>query len=331
MPRTPPTLGPLPSPVDTPSPPAPLERDYAPTEPPRRKRRLWPWLLVLLVLLVLASPLLVVLALRYVPPPTTAFMLQSPVKPVQYHWVPAAQIPPALGKAAVASEDQKFYEHNGFDFEAIEKALASNKTGKKVRGASTISQQVAKNLFLWPSRSYVRKGFEVGATLALEWLWTKDRILEMYLNIAEFGPGIYGVDAAAQTLFGKPAAKLSAAECAQLIAVLPNPRKWKAAHPGPYVQRRTDWILGQIGAAPRYAAVPAEEPTLPESGPPADATAAEPPAEAAPEGPSPEAEATEPEPSTGEDPDADRPQDADPDSPESAPPDSMQIESGPPR
>lgn len=269
MPRTPPTLGPvgsLPPPA-----PEPLPRDYAPADPPRR-RRLWPWLLLLLVLLVAASPLLALLALRWAPPPTTAFMLQSEVQPVQYRWVPMSQIPPALARAAVASEDQKFFEHNGFDFDAIERALATNRTGKKIRGASTISQQVVKNLFLWPSRSYVRKGFEVGGTLAIEWLWDKQRILEMYLNIAEFGPGIYGAEAAAQAFFRKPAAKMTAAECAQLIAVLPNPRKWKAAHPGPYVQRRTDWILGQIGASPRYAAVPAEEPELP-SGPASPASA----------------------------------------------------------
>lgn len=269
MPRVPPTLGP----VGSPPPEVPPEYDLLPPrEPPaaapRRRRRLWPWALVLLVLLVLASPLLAVIALRYLPPPTTAFMLQSPVKPVQYRWVPMAQIPPALARAAVASEDQKFFEHNGFDFEAIEKALASNRTGKKVRGASTISQQVAKNLFLWPSRSYVRKGFEVGATLAIESLWPKDRILEVYLNIAEFGPGIYGAEAAAQALFRKPAAKMTAAECAQLIAVLPNPRKWKAGAPGPYVQRRTDWILGQLGHRPRYAAVPEEEPVFEETAAP---------------------------------------------------------------
>lgn len=233
-------------------------RDFAPRAPSRRLRA-WPWILVVLLLLFLA-PLEAVLALRWLPPPTSAFMLQSEVKPVQYQWVPGSRIPEALRRAAVASEDQKFWTHNGFDIEAIEEAMEHNKRSKRIRGASTISQQVAKNLFLWPGRSYVRKGLEVMFTVLIEQVWNKNRILETYLNIAEFGPGVYGVQAAAQKFFHKNAEQLSAAECAQLVAVLPNPSHWKAGSPGPYVQARTDWILGQIGEQPRYAALPASEP-----------------------------------------------------------------------
>lgn len=228
-------------------------------EPPTRRR--WPWLALVGVLLV---PPGVVLALRWLPPPITAFMLQSPQQPVQYRWVPAAQHPRALREAVIAAEDQKFYTHQGFDFEAIEKALEHNRKSRRVRGASTISQQVAKNLFLWPGRSWLRKGLEVSFTVLIEGLWPKARILEVYLNVAEFGPGIYGAEAAARAFFGKGSATLTPAECAHLAAVLPNPRRWRAASPGPYVQSRVDWILDQIGEAPRYAAAPAtDEPDFP--------------------------------------------------------------------
>jgi monofunctional glycosyltransferase len=257
----------------TPAPPelrAPtlLTRDYTAAPPPRR-RRFGTWLLLALLALVLAPPA-TVLALRWLPPPTSAFMLQSPVRPVRYDWVPAPQIPEALRRAAIAAEDPKFWTHAGFDFEAIEKAMAHNQRSTRVRGASTISQQVAKNLFLWPSRSYLRKGLEVSFTVLLELLWPKARILEVYLNIAEFGPGIYGAEAAAQAFFRKPARALTAAESAQLVAVLPNPRKWRAASPGPYVQSRVDWILGQLGEPPRFASIPQAEEPLPAGGLPAE-------------------------------------------------------------
>ena len=203
--------------MNTPDPlraPTLLTRDYA-VEPPRR-RRVWPWVLGLLLALSLTPPA-TVLALRWLPPPTSAFMLQSPVKPVLYEWVPAAQVPDQLRKAAITAEDQKFWTHGGFDFEAIEKAMEHNRRNRRVRGASTISQQVAKNLFLWPSRSYLRKALEVTFTVLLELLWPKERILEVYLNIAEFGPGVYGAQAAAKKFFGKPASAMTAAECAQLV------------------------------------------------------------------------------------------------------------------
>ncbi len=206
--------------------------------------------------------LALVMALRWLPPPTSAFMLQSEVRPVQYRWVPASAIAETLRTAAVAAEDQKFWTHHGFDLEAIEKALEHNQKSRRKHGASTISQQVAKNLFLWPGRSYLRKGVEVSFTVAIELLWPKQRILEVYLNVAEFGPGIYGVEAAAQKFFGKPAARLLPAEAAQLAAVLPNPRKWRADRPGPYVQARSVSILRLMGYRPAQPA-PAEEPEEP--------------------------------------------------------------------
>ena len=148
----------------------------------------------------------------------------------------------------VASEDQKFPEHSGFDVEAIEKAYALNQHNHKVRGASTISQQVAKNLFLWPGRSYFRKGLEACFTVLIERLWPKRRILEIYLNVAEFGVGTYGAEAAAERFFHKPAARLTRADAAVLAAVLPNPEHFSAAAPSRYVQQRREWILGQMQA-----------------------------------------------------------------------------------
>jgi len=223
-------------------------------------------------------------------------MMQSPVKPVQYAWVPAARIPQTLRDGAIAAEDQKFYTHWGFDFMAIAEALEHNEKSRKKRGASTISQQVAKNLFLWPSRSYLRKGLEVTFTLLLELELPKERILEIYLNIAEFGPGVFGVQAAAQAFFGKNAEELTPLETARLIAVLPNPRKWSARHPGPFVQTRVDWIMVQIGHGPPVLDLPeGTEPLPPGEMPvepgfegelPSDATEpveGEPPADVAPD------------------------------------------------
>jgi monofunctional biosynthetic peptidoglycan transglycosylase len=225
-------------------------------------KRLGRWLLVL-ILVGLVVFVLPVLALRWLPAPTSAFMLQSEVQPVRYQWVSAEQIPETARRAVVASEDQKFFEHAGFDIEAMQKAYANNqKKGRRVRGASTISQQTAKNLFLWSGGGYFRKGIEALYTVLIEALWPKQRILTVYLNIAEFGPGLYGVEAAAQTYFGKRAAQLTAAEAARLAAVLPSPRKWKVTQPGPYVQRRAAWILGQMGYG-RRPARPEPEPEPP--------------------------------------------------------------------
>jgi monofunctional biosynthetic peptidoglycan transglycosylase len=151
-----------------------------------------------------------------------------------------------LPMSTIASEDQKFFTHHGFDYAAIDKALERNNEGKPERGASTISQQVAKNLFLWGGRNWVRKGLEAWYTVLIEHLWTKQRILETYVNIAEFGDGVYGADAAAHELFGTTPARLTALQCARLAAVLPNPRHWSAAKPSALVQRRAAWISRQI-------------------------------------------------------------------------------------
>src|SRR5690606_3150412 len=146
----------------------------------------------------------------------------------------------------IASEDQRFAQHHGFDLEAIRDAAERNARGGRLRGASTISQQTAKNLFLWGGRSWVRKGLEAWYTLLIEALWPKQRILEVYVNIAEFGDGVYGAQAASQRFFGKDASALTAAEAARLAAVLPSPRRYSAANPGPYVQRRTGQIQRQM-------------------------------------------------------------------------------------
>ncbi|MFT4048000.1 MAG: monofunctional biosynthetic peptidoglycan transglycosylase [Solimonas sp.] len=224
-----------------------------------RGLRLTGWLLLAL----LAVTVLPVALLRFVPPPTTAYMLQSPTRPVQYRWVPASRISDNARRAVVAAEDQKFWMHQGFDLDAIEQAREHNRHSKRVRGASTISQQTAKNLFLWPGGGYFRKGVEAGYTVLIEALWPKRRILEVYLNVAEFGPGVYGVEAASQAYFHKPAAGLTATEAARLAAVLPSPRHWSVTRPGGYVQRRVAWIVGQMGYSGR-AAGSEPEPQMPD-------------------------------------------------------------------
>lgn len=162
-------------------------------------------------------------------------------------WVSMAEISPWMGLAVVAAEDQKFPDHWGFDVSAIEKALAHNERNeRRIRGASTLSQQTAKNLFLWDGRSWVRKGLEAGLTLGMEAIWSKKRILTVYLNIAEFGDGIFGVEAASQHYFHKPASKLTMSESALLAAVLPNPMRYQAEAPSGYVRNRQSWILRQM-------------------------------------------------------------------------------------
>ncbi|HIH4373533.1 TPA: monofunctional biosynthetic peptidoglycan transglycosylase [Citrobacter freundii] len=162
-------------------------------------------------------------------------------------WVSMDEISPWMGLVVIAAEDQKFPEHWGFDVSAIEKALAHNERNEnRIRGASTLSQQTAKNLFLWDGRSWVRKGLEAGLTLGMETVWSKKRILTVYLNIAEFGDGIFGVEAAAQRYFHKPASRLSLSEAALLAAVLPNPLRFKANAPSGYVRSRQAWIMRQM-------------------------------------------------------------------------------------
>jgi len=160
-------------------------------------------------------------------------------------WKSLEEISDNMPLAVVTAEDQKFEEHYGFDLEAIEKAVKYNEKhkGKKVKGASTISQQTAKNVFLWPGRSWVRKGLEVYFTFLIELFWSKERIMEVYLNVIEMGPGVYGTEAAAQHYFNKSAAKLTKSEAASIAAILPNPIRWSASKPTPYIIKKRNWIL----------------------------------------------------------------------------------------
>lgn len=158
-------------------------------------------------------------------------------------WQPINQISPHMIQAVVAAEDQKFLEHFGFDIDAIQKALEGNKAGRNLKGGSTISNQTAKNVFLWPGRNYLRKGLEAYFTFLIEVLWSKERIMEVYLNVIETGDGIYGVEAAAQSYYNKPAEKLNRSEAAMIAAVLPNPLLWSPAKPTAYNYQRQRWIL----------------------------------------------------------------------------------------
>lgn len=192
----------------------------------------------------LASALLVV-PLRWMAPPTTAFMMgdTSGRDPVLYEWTDWPMLGSSAALAVVAAEDQKFAEHAGFDLESIQASVMEYRDGASLRGASTITQQVAKNLYLWPGRSFLRKGIEAWFALLIELSWPKRRILEVYLNVAEFGPGLYGVPAASRSYFGKPASEISDAEAALLAAVLPNPHRLDAARPSAHVRERQRWIL----------------------------------------------------------------------------------------
>ncbi|WBU40321.1 MULTISPECIES: monofunctional biosynthetic peptidoglycan transglycosylase [Marinobacter] len=199
---------------------------------------------------VIALLLLAILLFRFVNPPTSAFMLayqlDNPPRPLRHEWVPLSDISPWMPLAVVASEDQRFPYHRGVDVDAIRKAVSEYKAGEGLRGASTITQQTAKNLFLWNGRSFARKVIEAGLAVTIDGLWPKQRVLEVYLNIAEFGPGIYGVEAASQAYFGKPARYLSQAQAARLAAVLPNPKVLSVNAPSTYVQERVDWIQRQM-------------------------------------------------------------------------------------
>ncbi|GFZ89830.1 monofunctional biosynthetic peptidoglycan transglycosylase [Aquaticitalea lipolytica] len=166
---------------------------------------------------------------------------------LKHDWVSKDEISRNLKLAVICSEDQNFLNHNGFDMKAIEKAIEFNKAGKRVRGASTISQQTAKNVFLWPHRSWFRKGLEAYFTFLIEVFWSKERILEVYLNSIEMGDGIYGAEAASQHWFKKPATKLSRSEAAAIAAILPNPRVYKARPATNYIQGRKNWIVRQMG------------------------------------------------------------------------------------
>jgi monofunctional biosynthetic peptidoglycan transglycosylase len=193
--------------------------------------------------------------LRWMPPPTSAFMMYRHFQDLldnhtyqsnQYNWVNAKQISPHAYAAVIAAEDQNFFNHFGFDLYSIKSSIDTFRDGGRLRGASTISQQVAKNLFLTPSKSFLRKGIEVWFTLLIELMWSKDRILTVYLNIAEFGDHIFGIEAASQHFFGISADKINSAQAAILAATLPNPIKLKTSRPSNYLFKRQRWILKQI-------------------------------------------------------------------------------------
>jgi monofunctional biosynthetic peptidoglycan transglycosylase len=211
-------------------------------------RRLIFWLLFIWLFITLS----LVLYMRWFNPPISAFMLQRQFSEaydsfeLQQEWRELPQISPHLALSVIASEDQKFANHWGFDVDAIQQVLEDRQAGKKMRGASTISQQLAKNLFLWPGRSWVRKGLEVYFTAAIEAMIPKKRILELYLNVVEFGDGIYGAEAAAQTIFGVSAKNLNAYQCALLAARLPAPKSYVIKPPSDYMMQRARWIQKQI-------------------------------------------------------------------------------------
>lgn len=198
------------------------------------------------VLIMLSALLL----LRFVNPPTTTFMvghqITHGIDSVHHRWVALDKISRWMPQAAIASEDQRFLSHHGLDFDAIRQALDELRQGGELRGASTITQQTAKNLFLWSDRSYVRKLIEAGLAVTLDALWSKQRIMEVYLNVAEFGDGIYGVEAASQYYFGTSARYLSQEQSARLVAVLPSPKRLSAGNPSDYVRDRADWIRDQM-------------------------------------------------------------------------------------
>jgi len=193
--------------------------------------------------------LLSVAVYRFVPAPVTPLMLLRAIEgePIHAPWLAARDIPQVIVEAVLASEDQRFCQHHGFDFQQIDKALAAEEDGKRLRGASTISQQAARDLYLLPVRSFVRKGLEAYFTVLIEALWPKARIAQAYLNTIEWGPGIYGVEAASLYAFHHPAQRLTAREAALLAAILPNPRRWSAAAPTTYIRERAQTILDRMG------------------------------------------------------------------------------------
>ena len=210
--------------------------------------------------IIFVSTILAVVAYRFIPVYATPLMFIRCIEQVvdgksitwHHHWVPLEKMSPSMPVAVMASEDQRFLTHHGFDFDAIQKAAESNKDGKKIRGGSTISQQTAKNVFLWPGRSWLRKGFETYFTFLIELLWSKQRIMEVYLNSIEMGDGIYGVDAVAEYHFNTDAAGLSRADCALIAATLPNPRKFSSKEPSAYMRKRQRQIEVQMKYMPLF-------------------------------------------------------------------------------
>lgn len=237
------------------SPRAAPPKSPSPRRPaPRRKTGWGRWLanvLATLVALAVIGPALAVAVYRFVPPPITILMVERLFegRGLDHRWIPISRMSSALPRAAIAAEDARFCDHHGFDFEAIQKAVRHDeRRPNRIRGGSTISQQTAKNVFLWPDRSWVRKGFEAYFTVLIEAVWGKRRIMEVYLNTVEMGPGVYGVEAAAQRYFHVSAAAVNPAQAARLIAILPSPLKWQVIDPGSYVRRR-DARIGKGEAA----------------------------------------------------------------------------------
>lgn len=220
-------------------------------------RKIWKWL-KRIVFAFFALSILSTIAFRFIPVPVTPLMVircteqvfSGEFPSIKKNWKSIDNISPNLVLAVIASEDQKFAEHFGFDFESIEKVMKQNeklkKRGKPIKGGSTISQQCAKNVFLFPQRSYLRKGLEVYFTFLIEMIWSKKRIMEVYLNVIEMGNGIYGAEAASKSYFNKQSKNLTASEAALIAAILPNPRKWNAAKPTGYINKRKNWILRQM-------------------------------------------------------------------------------------
>ena len=214
-------------------------------------KKLWLWVKRFFILSIVS-----VLLFRFIPLPITPTMLYFLGEQaldskrdivLKKDWESLSNISPNMRLAVIGSEDQLFYDHFGFDLTAIKKAIRNNEKGRRLKGGSTISQQTAKNAFLLPHRNYFRKGLEAYFTLLIELLWSKERIIEVYLNVIEFGNGIYGVEAASQQYFKKPASKLTRGEAALLAAVLPNPIRYRVDKPSSYILRRKNWIKRQMG------------------------------------------------------------------------------------
>lgn len=221
----------------------------------------WLWRMIKwLTIFFFSSTILAVVAFRFLPVPFTPYMivrcidqLMNGEKVVCHHeWVPLQQIAPDMPRAAMAGEDQRFLQHHGIDFSAIEETIEYNKKHERKRGGSTITQQTAKNLFLWHGRSYLRKGLEAYFSILMELFWDKQRIMEVYLNSIEMGDGIYGVEAVAQRHFNKKAISLTRSECARIAATLPNPRKFNSKTPSLYVLKRQKWIERQMRNIPEF-------------------------------------------------------------------------------
>lgn len=215
---------------------------------PRRVLRIAVRTMLIGILVAVSVSVMLVVPMRWIDPVTTAFMIadERDSSEIRFEWVAWDDIAESLALAVIASEDQRFFEHPGIDVASIRKSVEESRRGEGLRGASTITQQVAKNLYLWRGRSFVRKGVEAYLALLVDVAWPKQRILEVYLNVAEFGPGIYGVGAASEIYFGKPASAVSDAEAALLAAVLPNPIRLNAGKPSDYVRERQRWVVGQM-------------------------------------------------------------------------------------